>query len=98
MPVIKVNFNIRVRQDTCALLRPFHRADGIVGKIITDPHKFEFLRIRQTVEIEVIHHQVLEGIGLHRGISWAFDIAAVTERLQKPRLKVVFPAPKSPYR
>ena len=73
------------------MLRPFHQADGIVGKIIADPHKFQLLRIRQAVEIEVIHHQLVEAIRFHQGISWAFDIAAVTERLQKAAAEGRFP-------
>ena len=54
--IINVYFDIRVRKNTCTLLWPLHQADGIVGKIIADPHKLQLLGIGKAVQIKVINH------------------------------------------
>jgi len=77
----EMQLNIRLRQDASPLLRPLDQAQAVRAEIITDPHKFQFFRVRKTVKVKVIHPAIWQDIRLNQRISGTFYISLMAKRL-----------------
>ena len=81
--VLEPDLEIRRRQMPGPAPRPLDEQDRIGTHVITDTDEFEFFRITQTIEIEVIQRATAERVRLHQRVGRALHRAMMPERWRK---------------